>query len=181
MIFPHPRKYCWGDHSHLNCLTSVFSKKPRTRLMGEQDKVNEFSSPLNVHEAQCSSLALPVTLTTSCSSPWWVSQIPESRSVYVVSVPVRAQNQTKGRQSGEEELGWRTQASHGCQAKVKMQAQDVSFWLQISWRLALLIYQTTDPSLLWTQLDFLPVCLFWAPNKKHEGEERRHLLELSLG
>lgn len=29
---------------------------------------------------------------------------------------------------GEEELGWRTQASHGCQAKVKMQAQDVSFW-----------------------------------------------------
>lgn len=24
--------------------------------------------------------------------------------------------------------------------------------------------------LLWKQLDFLPVCLFWAPSKKHEGE-----------
>lgn len=96
--------------------------------MGKQDKVNEFNSPLNVHESRCSSLALLVTLMTSCSSPWRVLQIPESRSVYVVSVPVPAQIQTKGRQSGEEELGWRTQASHGCQAMVKMQAQDVSFW-----------------------------------------------------
>lgn len=91
--------------------------------------MNGIVSLLNKLEAGCSSLAsLLLTVMTSCSSPLHVLQIPESRSVYVVSVPTPAQVQRKGRQRGKEELGWRNQASHGCQAKVKMQVQDISAW-----------------------------------------------------
>lgn len=135
---------------------------------------------MNVREAWYSSLAsLLLTLMTSCSPPLHFFK-SMSHALFMLS-----QNQFQPRfkhrdASQEEELGQRRQASRGCQAKVKMQAQDISAWATN------LVTPGAFPApgslipLLWKQLDFLPLCLFWVSNKKLEGEERRHLLEHSL-
>lgn len=106
-------------------------------------------------------------------------QIHESRSVYVVSEPVPAQIQTQGRQSGggagAEKAGQPWVPGKGQNASTghfSLGCKSRDAWRFSSTRLLI--------PLLWKQLDFLPLCLFWVSNKKLEGEGRRHLLEHSL-
>lgn len=91
-------------------------------------------------------------------------QIHESRCVYVVSEPIPAQNQTQGRQSGGAE------AEKAGQPWVLDKGQNAStghfslgYKSRDNWRFSntrLLIAS------LWKQLDFLPLCLFWASSKR---------------